>query len=303
MRIRASLGTLAALGMSQVRVAAESTTAYLMQAREVGCLGSCAFCPQSRVSKSPRDLLSRVEWPEVELEELAGRLASDPGPIRRVCLQTVLADGFEEESLKIISTLREAGVRLPASVAITPVEEGLLQEFRKLGVTHVGVGLDAATPELVERVGKPFSWGEYWDFAELVVKVFGPRRALIHLIFGLGETEEEFVRAMAKAYQANADVALFAFTPVPGTPMASNPPPDLEAYRRMQAARHLLSRGASLDEVLERLGKGDLRPPPEATVTSGCPWCNRPFYNERPSGPIYNFPSLEMALSAEGEGT
>jgi biotin synthase len=24
--------------------------------------------------------------------------------------------------------------------------------------------------------------------------------------------------------------------------------------------------------------------------TSGCPNCNRPYYNEKPSGPIYNYP-------------
>jgi biotin synthase len=24
--------------------------------------------------------------------------------------------------------------------------------------------------------------------------------------------------------------------------------------------------------------------------TSGCPHCNRPYYNERPSGPMYNYP-------------
>jgi biotin synthase len=25
-------------------------------------------------------------------------------------------------------------------------------------------------------------------------------------------------------------------------------------------------------------------------LTSGCPDCNRPFYNEKPSGPLYNYP-------------
>jgi biotin synthase len=25
--------------------------------------------------------------------------------------------------------------------------------------------------------------------------------------------------------------------------------------------------------------------------TSGCPNCNRPFYNEKPSGPLYNYPT------------
>jgi biotin synthase len=24
--------------------------------------------------------------------------------------------------------------------------------------------------------------------------------------------------------------------------------------------------------------------------TSGCPGCNRPYYNEKPSGPIFNYP-------------
>ena len=32
----------------------------------------------------------------------------------------------------------------------------------------------------------------------------------------------------------------------------------------------------------------------EAVLTSGCPGCNRPFYNERPRGPIYNYPSHEL---------
>jgi biotin synthase len=26
-------------------------------------------------------------------------------------------------------------------------------------------------------------------------------------------------------------------------------------------------------------------------LTSGCPDCNRPYYNERPGGTIYNYPS------------
>ena len=28
----------------------------------------------------------------------------------------------------------------------------------------------------------------------------------------------------------------------------------------------------------------------EPFQTSGCPGCNRPFYNETPRGPIYNYP-------------
>jgi biotin synthase len=39
-----------------------------------------------------------------------------------------------------------------------------------------------------------------------------------------------------------------------------------------------------------------------AFQTSGCPDCNRPFYNERPGGPMYNYsmpltsPQIEAAI-------
>jgi biotin synthase len=33
----------------------------------------------------------------------------------------------------------------------------------------------------------------------------------------------------------------------------------------------------------------------EPFQTSGCPDCNRPFYNEQPGGPLYNYPRPLMA--------
>jgi biotin synthase len=27
-------------------------------------------------------------------------------------------------------------------------------------------------------------------------------------------------------------------------------------------------------------------------ITSGCPDCNRPYYNEKPGGPLYNYPFM-----------
>jgi biotin synthase len=49
----------------------------------------------------------------------------------------------------------------------------------------------------------------------------------------------------------------------------------------------------------------------EPFPTSGCPNCNRPYYNEKPSGPIYNYPRKisqkefseikgQLSLRAEG---
>jgi len=132
-----------------------------------------------------------------------------------------------------------------------------------------------------------------------------PRRIAVHLVAGLGETEREMVERMLWAHQVGAGVSLFAFTPVRGTALAKWSRPALSAYRRLQAARWaIVCRGAQRDDFtfsvngvlldlprsaacasVEEAGLVDS----EAFCTAGCPGCNRPFYNERPSGPMYNY--------------
>jgi len=42
--------------------------------------------------------------------------------------------------------------------------------------------------------------------------------------------------------------------------------------------------GVDKQVLLQTIQKG------EPFLTSGCPNCNRPYYYEKPSGPVYNFP-------------
>jgi len=46
----------------------------------------------------------------------------------------------------------------------------------------------------------------------------------------------------------------------------------------------LVSFGVSEEQLGEVIRTG------EPFVTSGCPGCNRPYYNEKPGGPLYNYP-------------
>ena len=123
-----------------------------------------------------------------------------------------------------------------------------------------------------------------------------------HLIVGLGEQEDELVRMMTKLHLLGVTIALFAFTPCPGTKMAKNPAPDYKKYRRVQIARYLIERDIVSYLDFEFDSQGDITYfgrswrelkqilEPSAFMTSGCPGCNRPFYNERPSGRMYNYP-------------
>jgi len=97
--------------------------------------------------------------------------------------------------------------------------------------------------------------------------------------------------------------ALFAFTPVRGTALERKPQPLIEVYRRVQLARYLIVNGRARSEDMHFDGVGCLTDygveremltwiveTGKPFLTSGCPNCNRPFYNEKPRGPIYNYP-------------
>jgi biotin synthase-related radical SAM superfamily protein len=97
--------------------------------------------------------------------------------------------------------------------------------------------------------------------------------------------------------------ALFAFTPIRGTKLENRSQPQLASYRRIQLARQIIVNGTThyknmqfdVDGKITNLGikKEKLTQIAETGkpfLTSGCPHCNRPYYNEKPSGPIYNYP-------------
>jgi biotin synthase len=142
----------------------------------------------------------------------------------------------------------------------------------------------------------------------MATSVFGRFYVGIHLIVGLGETEKEMVEAIQKGQDMGAQTHLFSFFPEKGSPMEAHPPPSLGQYRRIQLARWMINEGMGLINQMKFNERGTLIDfgidintliqMGEPFMTSGCPGrdgkvaCNRPYGNERPSGPIRNFPFL-----------
>jgi biotin synthase len=190
------------------------------------------------------------------------------------------------------------------------------------GVDRVSVPLDAASEEAYSRCKGP-GWGAALSLIKSSAGDY-PGRMGTHLIVGLGETDQDIVRMFQVMQDLKVVVGLFSFTPVRGTPMEHLEPPPLPRYRAIQAARHLIAEGLGRaedmgfrDGRLVSLGAGTemLRKSladGRAFQTSGCPDCNRPYYNERPGGPVYNYPrplergeveaAVSMAFSWLGEG-
>jgi biotin synthase-related radical SAM superfamily protein len=292
--VNVSVGTAAVLGLVDVPVATAPTTAYLMLGGR--CLMNCAFCAQARESQASDRSLSRVTWPEYELGVVMERLnmAVAHGAIRRACLQVTVTPVAFEQSLALLRGVK-AVCDVPFDLAILPHDLEQVRELVEAGADHIGFGLDAACERVFRQV-KGGNWTRSLGLIEGTARAF-PGRAALHLIVGLGETEQEMVQRVQWAHDRQVTVGLFAFTPVRGTHLADMRPPSLATYRRMQAARWLIvnnlarAEAMSFDDKGRLVGMGGQLPTSgDPFQTSGCPDCNRPFYNEQPGGPLYNYP-------------
>lgn len=304
-RLRVSIGSAAVLGLLKYRLSVPPTTAYIMSYTEGSCLANCSFCAQACGNDAEHDQLSRVIWPDFPLEDiLAGFREPAYSVLERVCYQVINYPGFLEDTLEIIKILkRETG--LPVSVDICPVSRRGLEKLQDAGAEYISLPLDGATEEIFNKVkgtgvDGPYRWDTHFKALESAVEIFGRGFVGSNIIVGLGESEEDVVILMDSLVGMGVNPVLFAFTPVPGTRLETLSQPDLGAYRRIQVARYLIVNGQTgyeginfkdgritgfnLPNLVEVLSDG------EAFRTTGCPGCNRPFYNERPSGPFYNYP-------------
>ena len=316
--INVSSGTATVLGLSEAFIDAPPTTAYLLVGER--CERDCSFCTQARSSLAPAQALSRVIWPPYEERKTLSALkeAYKWGKIQRACLQVTVSPGYLSRTEELIAQLK--GMPICASVVVSNLDQ--VARLLDSGLEIVGLSLDAANEEVYRHV-KGGSFDQALGFIEEAAKRF-PSRIATHLIVGLGETEEEMARLIQRLHDWEVIAALFAFTPNPGTALENQPAPPLLSYRRIQIARHLIVEGLAraeefvfpfprdpcgtgsvltgsrrdkdsperriLDFGLEEHELSDALKDGRAFQTSGCPGCNRPYYNERPGGPLYNYP-------------
>ncbi|TFF95987.1 radical SAM protein [Candidatus Thorarchaeota archaeon] len=304
-RLRLSLGTAIELGLSEGRLDVSPTTAFLMTYREGKCDANCAFCPQARESTSKTDRLSRIVWPDFPFLEVIER-QDTLRRFRRICLQCLNYPSVDSDAVEIVKGMREV-YSGPISVCIHPIPESSMERIRSAGATDIGIALDACTARLFDEIKgrkrrSPYTWRFHMESLKKAFKVFGQDHVTTHLIIGLGESEEDAARMILRLYSMGIRVGLFAFTSIEGTELENSDPPSLSSYRRLQVVRYLASREEISEKDLEvdsdgrvtiDISESKLREALSSGMpfmTSGCPGCNRPYYHERPRGPMYNYP-------------
>ena len=308
-KIRVSVGSAIVLGLMHGRLDAEPTTIYLLTYYSGKCLANCGFCPQAKASKSRADMLSRVTWPTFPTEQVLSKIeeeAKNP-TIKRVCIQALNNPNVFNDMFALAKEIRSR-TGVPLSVSCQPFNLKQLKLLKEIGVDRISIALDAATKELFNRVkgpltNSPYKWETQQETLMRAVEVFGKNRVYTHLIVGLGETEKEIIQTIQWCTDFDVYPSLFAFTPILGTALETLPQPSVATYRRVQLAHYLIVHEKTRCENMkfdknERLieygvSESLLQRVVETGspfLTSGCPGCNRPYYNERPGGPLYNYP-------------
>jgi len=307
-RVRVSLGSAVAIGLLEGRLDAAPTTAYLMTFTRGKCTANCGFCAQARTSTSRTSMLSRVTWPIFQTRDaIAAVRRAKGGKIKRVCIQALNQRKVFRQVLATVRAIHEE-VKIPISVSCQPPNKGSVRQLVEAGAERLGIPLDAATEALFDKIkglsaGGPYEWGRQFGFLAEAVEILGRGRVSTHLIAGLGETEKEMATVIQRCCDVGVLPGLFAFTPIAGTAMENIGQPSVQSYRRMQVARHLIVQeiarcedmrfdeeghltdfGIKEEELVSIIRTG------KPFLTSGCPDCNRPYYNEKPSGPMYNYP-------------
>lgn len=297
--IKVSAGTASVLGLKKIKMDAPPTTAHLLDGER--CANNCGFCPQARGSNSNLDFLSRIIWPSFETNKVIEALkeAYEKEELQRACIQFTNGKGAFEKSKELIEKISlKTNMSLSVASNVNNVEK--VKELIEAGANKVCIALDAATDKIHSEV-KGDNYYQKMKLLKECAELF-PGKISTHLIVGIGESEEDVIREIGTMYEWGVSVGLFAFTPIKGTRMENCNPPEIGQYRRVQIANYLLKHkhikieklkfndgklvGVSLEnEKLIKILKDGY-----AFETAGCPGCNRPYYNEKPGGIMFNYP-------------
>ncbi len=265
-------------------------------------------------------MLSRITWPPFDTVKVIESISEvfKKGLVKRVCVQALNYPNVAEE-LRVFVNRLKSSCGIPVSVSCPPLNREEMVKLADAGVQRLGFHLDAATKEIFNRVKGvdargPYRWERHLEALKLAVEIYGEGRVSTHFIVGLGEEEKDVASMIQWCVDVGVLPSLFAFTPIRGTRLEASSPPDVCSYRRLQLARYLLvhkktrfdrmnfdDRGRIVDFgfPVEELWRLSLSGKP--FLTAGCPHCNRPYYTERPRGPIFNFPNLDVWRSRKKE--
>ncbi|NLJ05506.1 MAG: radical SAM protein [Exilispira sp.] len=224
--------TASVLEIKKIRSKASSNQAYLLLGSR--CQNSCTFCSQGKFAKSSDSLLSRVTWPKYEIKTVLEKLKEKQNDkIKKICFQVVSYPGYFEDFLQILDLFRaELSIPIGASINVSSMDD--IDELFGHNLVNLGIAIDASSDSIYKKVKN--NKNSFDTTLQLIIKAANnyPSKVTAHIIAGLGETDRDLLNLFSILLANDANIALFAFTPVKGTELENYPRISIERYRYIQ---------------------------------------------------------------------
>ncbi|OGJ44650.1 hypothetical protein A2272_01780 [Candidatus Peregrinibacteria bacterium RIFOXYA12_FULL_33_12] len=297
-KIRVSIGSAGVLGLKKIKTGRDTKTVFLMNSGK--CEYNCSFCSQAKSSSSKESMLSRITWPEYDVNEVVDALEKNKQNYSRICMQVVNTKDFFEQIPLIVKKIREKNKKVKIAITIRTYKMQDIDLLFELGVNEIGIAIDAIDPVKFREIR-----GGNFDFHKKFILKSSkkyPGKIATHLIIGLDETEKQAVELMEELHKNKVILALFAFTPIRGSKFENLQAPNISSYRRIKVAEYLIKNNLNknfkfnkknqiMDFGIEKLQLFKILKNSNVFETSGCSDCNRPYYNERAGDKeLFNYP-------------
>ena len=224
--------TASVLEIKKIRSKASSNQAYLLLGSR--CQNSCTFCSQGKFAKSSDSLLSRVTWPKYEIKTVLEKLKEKQNDkIKKICFQVVSYPGYFKDFLQILDLFREElSIPIGASINVSSMDD--IDELFGHNLVNLGIAIDASSDSIYKKVKN--NKKSFNTTLQLIIKAANnyPSKVTAHIIAGLGETDRDLLNLFSILLANDANIALFAFTPVKGTELENYPRISIERYRYIQ---------------------------------------------------------------------
>jgi biotin synthase len=247
----------------------------LLSIKTGGCSEDCAYCAQSARYKTGIRA-EKIMDPERVME--AARQARVNGSTR-FCMGAAWkgvrdGDGKFEEVLKIVRGVSQLGMEVCVTLGqLTPVEA---RKLKQAGVTAYNHNIDTSEeyyPEIVST----------HTFADRLRTISVVQEAELALccggIIGMGETEDDrlkMLETLSSFSPPPESVPINCLMPMPGTPLAEQPPVDTFELVRLVATTRI-----ALPTAKVRLSAGRTRLSKEAQALCLFAGANSIFYGEK----------------------
>lgn len=213
------------------------------------CIFKCRYCSVPHLSGQRRTI-----------EEIMAMVESVRHRIRAISITSGVLESIEEEESYVLEVVKHLLVyELPIGVSIYPTDQ-TPERLHALGAAEVKFNIEAATPELFEKMCPGLGYDRLWRVLDRSVELFGKNRVFSNVIVGLGETDKEMEICINRLTSHGVIPVLRPLNPVAG----------LTGFGRPSAER--LQKIFTLHE--RALSAAGLDPREARTMCTNCTGCD-----------------------------